>query len=138
MKYSKILNKSVMLLPVPSNVAKYTREVLSSMGSDDVHRVVVNDRLIMDYANKITAKHFADPDLREYTQCKIRELGRLLIILKSDYGVQSIEDALNPLNFQTLISSVKKLAGYDEETNTYRAPSVALKLGTHLRSVLWH
>ena len=64
---------------------------------------------------------------------KVREVGPLLVQLIKDHGVSSLSDALNPAHFSQLITSVSKVAGFNHETNSYAAPSLALKLGHSLK-----
>ena len=48
---------------------------------------------------------------------KMTELGRL--------G----ENCLYPRNWEALIVAIKTVAGFDEDTNTFQIPSLALKVG---------
>ena len=69
----------------------------------------------------------------EYVRAKIRELGRLLQVLKTEHSIQSIEHSINPSCFQHVLTSVRKVAGYDDVSGKYAVPSLALKLGHSLR-----
>ncbi|KAF3857120.1 hypothetical protein F7725_008979 [Dissostichus mawsoni] len=68
----------------------------------------------------------------EYIRQKVREMGRLLMSLRSKCSLFSFEDAVKPNNFYKVIEAVRDVAGYDEEKHCYHIPSLALKLGHSL------
>ena len=49
-------------MPVPPAVTSQTMEILNVMRRDEVHTVAVSDPLILQFAHKLTAKHYHDPD----------------------------------------------------------------------------
>ena len=51
---------------------------------------------------------------------------------KKNTPIWKAEELLYPANFNHVISAVKKLAGYNAENNTFRTPSIALKIGNSL------
>lgn len=60
----------------------------------------------------------------------MRELGRLLILLrKSDEEICSLDDVIHPQRFPAVVKCTKTLCGFNEDTNSYSNPSMALKLG---------
>ena len=63
----------------------------------------------------------------------MRELGRLALQLKKDHAIACLCDAIDPSQFQKVVSSVRKVAGFDHESNTFATPSLALKLGHTLK-----
>jgi len=125
----KAIARGSILLPVPKYVCLQTHEILSHLRKDEVYRAVVNDTTLMEYAHRLTRKHYSDVDKHEHVRCKVRELGRLLIQLKKDHGIQSIATALDPKYFQNVLSSVRRVAGFSDELQRFVAPSLALKLG---------
>ena len=128
-----VVNKGCMLLPVPDHVSGQTQEILSRMRRDEVYRAALNDPVIMQFARRLTGKHYADPDRHEHVRCKIREVGRLLLQLKKDHRIPSMADALDPLQYQKVVSSVRQVSGFDHQTNSFSTPSLALKLGHSLK-----
>lgn len=48
---------------------------------------------------------------------------------KKNTALKSIEDHIRPANFMKVVEGEKNVAGYNSETNTYRRPSLALKIG---------
>jgi hypothetical protein len=116
------------LLPVPPNTTSQMQRIILPMRNDDVFRAAVGDPLVMQYIDRLSNKHYHDTDKHEHVRCKLRELGRLLLQLR-DHGVKTITEAVHPANFQKLTASVRKVAGFDTETNAFGTPSLALKLG---------
>ncbi|XP_063781021.1 uncharacterized protein LOC134929192 [Pseudophryne corroboree] len=49
--------------------------------------------------------------------------------------LRSMEDFIRPPNFFHVVHAVRSLAGYDDKTNTYRVPSLALKVGHSLQKI---
>jgi len=128
-----VVSRARLLLPVSENIRQETRTVLSNMHVDDVYRAAVGDELIMQYAQKLTLKHYADMDKHEYIRSKVREIGRLLLVLKSEHNIQAILEAIKPANFNVLLQCVRKVSGFSESTCTYMTPSLALKLGHSMK-----
>jgi len=129
----RVIAKGILLLPVNRAVQGQTWTVLGHMRDDEVQRAAVGDLLILQLANKLTAKHYTDPDKHEHIRCKVREMGRLLVQLKEDHKIGSICEALDPTRFRQLVQSVRSVAGFNEETHSYTTPSLALKLGHSLK-----
>lgn len=66
---------------------------------------------------------------------KLREVGRLLLCLRTEFSNQNLEEAVKPAHFQRVAQAVKKAAGFDEEKQVYGTPSLALKLGHTLNKI---
>ena len=125
----KAIARGTILLPVPQYICKQTHEILCHMRKDEVYQAVINDCTIMEYAHRLTNKHYSDVDKHEHVRCKLREIGRLLIQLRTDHGIQSIAAALDPKYFQNVVNSVRKVAGFCDVQHRFATPSLALKLG---------
>ncbi|XP_054865957.1 uncharacterized protein LOC118470098 isoform X2 [Amphiprion ocellaris] len=110
-------------------------KVLKNMRQDEVGSVVRNDFLILQLSQSLYNKHGSDPTKFEYMRQKVREMGRLLLTLRKEKSIFSFEDATKPKNFYKVIAAVRTIAGYDEEKNCYRTPSLALKLGHSLKKI---
>lgn len=80
-------------------------------------------------------KHGQDPTKYEYIRQKLREVGRLLLVLQREFSIQTLEDAIRPANFKVLIQAVKKVSGFNDEKHSYQTPSLALKLGHSLQKI---
>lgn len=105
------------------------------MRQDEVGSIVRNVFLILQLGQSLFNKHGSDSTKFEYIRTKLREMGRLLLTLKNKFDIFSFEDAVKPNNFYKIISAVKSVAGYDGQKNSYRAPSLALKLGHSLKKI---
>ncbi|KAL3273371.1 hypothetical protein HHI36_014819 [Cryptolaemus montrouzieri] len=72
--------------------------------------------------------------LKSKNQSKIREMARMLIILKDiNSSVHMIFDAMKPGMFQDIITATKVISGYDSINKSYKSPSLAPHMGTNLK-----
>jgi len=74
---------------------------------------------ISQLAHKLTLKHYHELDRHEHIRCKVREMGCLLVDLKQEHKIQSTADALHPLNFDAVVSSVRHVAGFTEDSHSH-------------------
>nr|CAI5845355.1 unnamed protein product [Callosobruchus analis] len=63
---------------------------------------------------------------------KMREMGRLLIVLRQSVGIKSLFEALKPELFDNILTATKITSGYNKETKNFKAPSLALHMSTSL------
>ncbi|KAF4114370.1 uncharacterized protein LOC131539370 isoform X2 [Onychostoma macrolepis] len=110
-------------------------KILGNMKNDDISSVVRNDFLILQLSQYLYNKHDIDPTKSEYIRQKAREMGRLLLRLRRKYSIYSFEDAMKPNDFYKVVEAVKDVAGYDEKSQLYKTPSLALKLGHSLNKI---
>ncbi|XP_032438018.1 uncharacterized protein LOC116732140 [Xiphophorus hellerii] len=110
-------------------------KLLGPMKQDDVATVVRNDLTIIQFAQSLYNRHGQDPTKYEYIRQKLREIGRLLICLRSEFSIHNLEEAVKPANFQRVVQAVKIVCGFDEEKHSYQTPSLALKLGHTLQKI---
>ena len=71
-----------------------------------------------------------------YIRSRLLTLARLLIQLwKTDSRLQCavLQTAITPRFFRSVIQAVQVISGYDNNTHTYTAPSLAIRLGHDLR-----
>ncbi|KAJ8946593.1 hypothetical protein NQ314_008848 [Rhamnusium bicolor] len=104
-------------------------EVFNKMHAD---RISLNDKtdvIVCQYAEDYLRKH-KRPHIKNLVGNKIRELGRLLIPLQDMYNINSMLEALKPENFDKVAAAARIIAGYDETTKTFQAPSLAMHLRT--------
>lgn len=114
--------------------ARVKEEVFSIMRPDDISETVKNDALICLYGEVLLSKHKRQQIVNVISN-KMREMGRLLTILKHMYGIKCLFDALKPKLFQYLVLATKEISGYDMDTKSFKAPSLALHMGTNLKIV---
>lgn len=126
-----LANKSAFYQQISSGVWK----VINLMNQDDVASVIRNDFSIIQFAQSLYNKHGEDPTKYEYMRQKLREVGRLLLCLRTQFSIHNLEEALKPANFQRVVQAVKIVAGFDEEKLFYQTPSLALKLGHTLHKI---
>lgn len=110
-------------------------KMLSRMHDDDIASVIRNDFCLLRYADALFGKYGHDLSKHDYIRQKICELGRFLQTLRKRSAVLSLEDAIKPGNFLKVIEAVKETAGFVKSENSYKTPSLALKLGHSLLKV---
>jgi len=69
-------------------------KLLSVMKQDEVASVVRNDFSIIQFAQSLYNKHGQDPTKYEYIRQKLREVGRLLLCLRTEFSVHNLEDSV--------------------------------------------
>ncbi|XP_033970389.1 uncharacterized protein LOC117469991 isoform X2 [Trematomus bernacchii] len=124
-------HESVFSQPISSGVWK----LLNAMRQDEVASVVRNDISIIQLAQSLYNKHGQDPTKYEYIRQKLREVGRLLLCLRTEFSVYSLEEAVKPANCQRVVQAVKKVSGFDDKHHTCSTPGLALKLGHALLKI---
>ncbi|XP_065943595.1 uncharacterized protein [Magallana gigas] len=124
------------LLPIPEHInGGFYKDVLLSMSQDDIYMYIYRDPLILKFGKRL----YENKDIQEHTSnhisCRMRELGRLIGEAKKtpEWGIQKIEDCFSPEKFNNVVSCVKSLAGFSEDTHMYATPSLALKIGYSLQ-----
>nr|XP_054599976.1 uncharacterized protein LOC129164327 isoform X2 [Nothobranchius furzeri] len=110
-------------------------KILTGMKDDEISSTVRSDLSILQLAQSFFNKHGQDSTKYDYIRQRLRECGRLLLMLRKDFSIHTFEDAVRPANFDVVISAVKKVSGYDEEKHCYHTPSLALKLSHSLQKV---
>ncbi|KAF3856684.1 hypothetical protein F7725_017407 [Dissostichus mawsoni] len=110
-------------------------KLLTAMKSDDISAAVRSDFCILQLAQSFFNKHGQDPTKYDYIRQKLREVARLLLTLRKEFSIQTLEDAVRPANFHVVIRAVKRVSGFKEEKHSYQTPSLALKLGHSLRKI---
>lgn len=109
-------------------------EVFPIMRNDSISKLAMNDSLICLYAESLLRKHKRS-QIKNVISNKMRELGRLMLALKNITGVNRLFDALKPRFFDCFVAASKTISGYSEETHNFKAPSLALHMGTTLKQV---
>ncbi|XP_077091377.1 uncharacterized protein LOC143742412 [Siphateles boraxobius] len=110
-------------------------KLLTPMKDDDISAAVRSDFTILQLAQSFLNKHGQDPSKYDYIRQKLREVGRLLLILRKKFSLHTIEDAVKPEHFGIVTQAVKRVSGYDAAKHTYHTPSLALKLGHSLNKL---
>lgn len=144
--YKKVIlnNRNVrsrcsLLLPdinsfASENLKKF---ILSKMIDDKITLIIKNDPLILKFGNKLFSTKGHESHLHSYISQKMREVGRFLFfVFQENPNIKNLEDCLIPSNFPLIVKAVKKLAKFDENTNKFGIPSLALKSGHNINKCL--
>ncbi|KTG38795.1 hypothetical protein cypCar_00042030 [Cyprinus carpio] len=121
--------------PVGFEVSNGFKKILSVMNYDEVSRTIHSDTSVMQLGEHMFNRMGSDVTKHDYIRQKIREVGRLLLEARKTTPMRTMVDFIIPANFKHVITAVKAVSGFDEETNTYRIPSLALKLGHSLSKI---
>ena len=105
------------------------------MNQDEVSSVVRSETEILCIGESLFNSRKTFERRNDYIRQKMREMARLLITARAITHLKSTEDLVMPSNFPHVIQAVRSVAGYDEGGNSYRIPSLALKLGDSLAKV---
>lgn len=115
--------------------SRLKQEVFSIMRPDDISAVAKADALICLYGEALLSKHKRQ-QISVVVSNKLREMGRLLMVLRRrNSGVNCLFDYLKPEFFQDFVAATKTISGYDEGKKSFRAPSLALHIGTNLKMI---
>lgn len=101
------------------------------MRVDEISKTVIGDILICSYGESQLNRH-KRVQLATMVSNKLRELGRLIIVLKQMTGLQRFLDVLKPEFFDNLLTATKIISGYDDSNKSFKAPSLALHMRTRL------
>ncbi|XP_041914388.1 uncharacterized protein LOC121679609 isoform X3 [Alosa sapidissima] len=121
--------------PVPVGVSAKLWKLLSEMSQDDVTHAAKNDVCIVKMGEQMFNKIGHDPSKHEYIRQKMREVGRLLLAGTQESPMKTMEDFILPSNFPHVVNAVKDVAGFDSNSNSFKIPSLALKLGHSLQKI---
>ena len=121
--------------PVPDSVNATFWKLVLNMQQDDVTDVVRKEQSILKLGEHLFNKHGHDVTKHDYIRQKMRETGRLVLQGKKNGKLKVVSDFFVPANFPYVIEAVKNVAGFNEETNKYKTPSLALKLGHNLKKM---
>ncbi|KAI4464786.1 hypothetical protein MML48_3g00014709 [Holotrichia oblita] len=111
-------------------------EVFSKMKADEIGLVAKKDALIRHYGENYLKKH---KRAQIMTACsnKLRECARLLIEVRrrTNNTVLTFFDMLNTNLFDSIVASSKTISGYEEDNKKFKAPSLAIHMGTTLKQI---
>ena len=130
-------NASMLLPNSKSSISEDLMKIFKRMKVDDVSTALKVDDTIIKFGNILCRKHSNNDDQTYYISNKLRELGRLLLAMRSFPSINSFVDIINPKFFPDVIACVSKLCGWDEQTKTIDTPSLGIKLGQLLTKVAY-
>lgn len=129
---SRVRSKCALKTAIVREISEGLKNVISSMTYDEVTQLIQNDKLLLQFGQHLFDLNGSRKNRHDYIRQRLRELGRLLLVAKKNTPIQKAEELIYPVNFNHVISAVKELAGYNTENNTFRTPSLALKIGNSL------
>ncbi|XP_067297785.1 uncharacterized protein lcorl isoform X4 [Pseudorasbora parva] len=121
--------------PVPESVNETFWKMVLEMHEDEITHVVRKEKIILKLGEHLFSKHGHDVTKHEYIRQKMRETGQLVLQVKRNGKLKEVSDFFVPANFPHVIEAVHSVSGLNEETTTYKAPSLALKLGHNLKKL---
>ncbi|XP_030012491.1 uncharacterized protein LOC115434595 [Sphaeramia orbicularis] len=121
--------------PVPSHMSKQLWGVISAMVPDPITEIIKNDHVIIDVGQHLLNKGGMSAKNQQHVREKMRELGRLIHAAKTVTALKKMEDFIHPKNYLEMVKAVKKMCGFDSETNKFMIPSLANKIGNALVKV---
>ena len=122
-------------LPKPDQIHEAVWKIACEMNQDDISLVVRSERDILSLGESLYNARKPYEKRNDYIRQKMREMARLLITARAMTPLKSTENLVMPSNFPQIIQAVRAVAGYELESNSYKTPSLALKLGHSLAKV---
>nr|XP_054586273.1 uncharacterized protein LOC129152390 [Nothobranchius furzeri]XP_054586274.1 uncharacterized protein LOC129152390 [Nothobranchius furzeri] len=111
------------------------KNLLCEMHYDSVTQAVMEDRVLLQFGEQMFSESSDDGKNNQYIRQSLRQVARLLLEAQKSTPIQTLEDFFQPSNFKHVLSAVKSIAGYDPEKKTFTLPSLAFKVGYHLRKI---
>jgi len=125
-----------ILLPFSSAASEgLKRDIMTGLNQDDVASVVRTDDVIMKFASRLHFQHSHAKHRFPYIKERIRQMGRFLLQMRSMTSVKCQSDCLDPTMFESVVSAVRCICGFDEDRHVYETPSLALKMGHSLKEL---
>jgi hypothetical protein len=124
-----------MLLPDTHEISTGLRDcVFSLMQPDEFSIVARSDVMITSFGQRLFNKHSQHEHLYTFISTKMRELARFLVTARRlDSSVIWLADCMVPGKFDCVIAAVRTLCGHTSSLNTFKTPSLALKIGHSLK-----
>lgn len=137
--YRKVQIEAQLMLPTPVHMSRdFKLQLISNLQAGILTGIITHDELIILRGEHLFTKHRHLPQRLQYVRCKLREIARLLLAAKRiDPKVKELTDLISVLKYTVLIEATKITCGFDSTTNTYKIPSLALKLGYELQHYSW-
>lgn len=118
-----------------SNILR--NEIFPVLREDDVVRNIRYDRLIILYGNKMCSKYRLHHQ-QEMIRANLRLLGRFLVALKDkNRDILEFADMYDPQYYDIAVSGINVVAGFNEISNTFEAPSTAYNLGSLIKKICY-
>lgn len=126
---------SVLVPPVRASNEGFIYNILNNMKDDQVSAAVRRDYLAMDFGCSEYDRVSHSPDQFRDVSCKMREVGRLLLKLKENVPEKHLSDFIDPDEFYNVLEATRALTDWDNRKGEFGKPSLALKIGIHLKKL---
>ncbi|XP_039978355.1 LOW QUALITY PROTEIN: uncharacterized protein LOC120786776 [Xiphias gladius] len=118
----------------PQEISSEVRKILKNLKKDEIGSVVRSDSYILQLAQCLCHMNERNTKRSEDIKQRLRQMGRLLLTLRKK-SIRTFEEAIRPENFHRVVEAVRELAGFNEEINSCKRPSLILKLGNSLKKI---
>lgn len=110
------------------------KDVLAYCRDDAVTQEVAYDDLCILYGNRLCQK-YRHARHNMMIRGRLREIGRFILEIKKHKDVNNLRAILCPGNYDLIYQSINRVAGFDETSGKYKAPSTAYNLGLHIKMI---
>ena len=108
--------------------------LLPVMREDEIYRLIRYDKLIIEFANKQCKKYKVVQ--HDMIRSRLRYLGKILHRGKEiKPAIDELADLFNSANYYLIVDVCNEMAGFNNRTNEYKSPAIALHLGTLIKKV---
>lgn len=109
--------------------------IFPSLRDDGVTNSIRYDEVVIIYGNWLCTK-YKQRHLPSMIRSRLRLLGRFLIEIKAiNPSITCMVDVFDPQKYDNMVEAINKVAGLNNDTGLYGAPSQALCLGTALKRI---
>ncbi|KAL6254299.1 hypothetical protein P5V15_014345 [Pogonomyrmex californicus] len=135
-------SKSIMVLgrTIVTRTHEVANKILKTvvfpvLRDDEITRAIRYDQLIILYGNKLCLKYRLQHQ-HDMIRSRLRLLGRYLVTLRTkSENISDFASLYDPKFYDVAIAAVNSIAGFDENKNIYKTPSVAFNLGTYMKHI---
>ena len=127
--HGRVQRQAQSLVPARPGISDGLQRVLDSMVFDEVSIICKTDDVIVKFGEKLVMRVGTERHNVSYVSCKMRELGRLLVVLREQEPNAQLRDFFVPEKFTVLTAAVRELCSFSTGENKYETPSLALKIG---------
>ena len=117
---------------LPCDATLPVKKLINGMRRGPIRMIIRNDNIIKSYAAKLLSRTAHNKSHLKYIRARLRELARLLMNIRQTNTYlrdAQLYTVICPKNFDTVVQSVRTIAGYDDIHHEYKAPSLAMKIG---------
>lgn len=131
---NKILTLVASTMTDPQEISSDLREMVKTLKEEEVASVVLKDSYLLQLAQCLCNSSEGKTKSNNYVKNKLRQMGRLLLILK-EKSVCSFEEAMKPKNFIKLVEAVREFTGFNEEKKCCHRPNLLMTLVKSLKVI---